>query len=288
MFGQDCYQETNELLNRAFEEKRHLIAAHRGAWGGNIIENTIPSFRLALEKGADMFECDVARSADGILYAFHDGYEKRILGVEENIESLNSAQIDGFDCLNSLGHPSGMRVHRFEDVVSHFSAGELYNVDRAWAKMPETIAILNKYPGAIKQALLKCQAREDGVLSYLNEIPQKYMFMPIVFSWEDIHKVIRYPAINLVGMELIALSPEDELFAEEVISFLHERKLFAWVNTLNLSNYSQHRFYAGLDDQAALLGNQDASWGALMNRSVDIIQTDWPYELMVYRESRKE
>ena len=94
MFGRECYSEINELLNKTFEKKKVLIAAHRGAWGGNIIENTIPSFLLAREMGADMFECDVSKSTDGILYAFHDGFETRLLGINKNIEKLSASEID--------------------------------------------------------------------------------------------------------------------------------------------------------------------------------------------------
>ena len=285
MFGKDCYKEINKLINKAFLDKKVLIAAHRGAWGGNIIENTIPSFRLALEMGADMFECDVSKSTDGVLYAFHDGYEKRILGVDANIESLSSSEINELYFFNSIGEPSGVKVEFFESIVSYFKNGELYNVDRSWGKFPETIAILRKYPWAINQALIKSHAKEEAVLNLLNECPDKFMYMPIVYSLEDVESVLSYPEINLVGMELIARSPEDELFSDEAIRFLHSKQLFTWVNTINLSNLDRHILYAGLDDENALLKDKDISWGKLMQKGIDIIQTDWPYQLKNYRDN---
>ena len=66
------------LLNAHLEQNKVLIAVHRGAWGGNVIENTIPSFELALQMGADMFECDLSKSTDGVLFAFHDTYEQPV------------------------------------------------------------------------------------------------------------------------------------------------------------------------------------------------------------------
>lgn len=67
----------NKKLFDAIEEKKVLIAAHRGALGGNIIDNTFLSAKTALAMGADIIEMDAIISTDGILYAFHDGEEKK-------------------------------------------------------------------------------------------------------------------------------------------------------------------------------------------------------------------
>ena len=66
----------NKKLFDAIEEKKVLIAAHRGALCGNIIDNTFLSAKAALAMGADIIEMDAIISTDGILYAFHDGEEK--------------------------------------------------------------------------------------------------------------------------------------------------------------------------------------------------------------------
>lgn len=40
MAGQERFKEINNILNKELEEKKTLIAVHRGTWGGNIVENT--------------------------------------------------------------------------------------------------------------------------------------------------------------------------------------------------------------------------------------------------------
>ena len=40
-------------------EKKVLIAAHRGSCGGNIPCNSLPAFQIALNYGADIIELDV-------------------------------------------------------------------------------------------------------------------------------------------------------------------------------------------------------------------------------------
>lgn len=56
-----------KLLNA----KRPLIIGHRG-YPQFAPENTLPSFKLALEAGADLVELDYYHSKDGALVVFHD------------------------------------------------------------------------------------------------------------------------------------------------------------------------------------------------------------------------
>jgi glycerophosphoryl diester phosphodiesterase len=68
------------------------IVGHRGA-AGEAPENTLESFRLAVEQGADMVELDLQLTADGILVAFHDR-DLHLLNQEAvPIESLTLDQL---------------------------------------------------------------------------------------------------------------------------------------------------------------------------------------------------
>ncbi len=50
-----------------------IIIAHRGGYGSGELENTLKSFRKAIELRVDMIEFDVRRTKDDYLIAFHDG-----------------------------------------------------------------------------------------------------------------------------------------------------------------------------------------------------------------------
>ena len=283
MFGKNSYSGINELLNKAFEKNKVLIAVHRGLWGGNVLGNTIPAFRMACDVGADMFEMDISKSTDGVLYAYHDGSEKHMLHINDNIETLSSTEINKLTYYNTIGEPSGVHIELLESIISFFKKGELYNVDRAWNKLPETIALLKQYPWAIKQALIKSPVKEIA-LEFLNECPQKFMYMPIVYSMKDVEKVLTYPEINLVGMELIAGKQEDELFQDDTIRYIHSKRLFTWGNVITLSGLSRHILFGGLDDNTALFKSKDDTWGKLLQKGIDILQTDWPLHLKKYRD----
>ena len=73
--------------------------AHRGLWGGEILENSITAYKNAVEKGYAI-EIDLYSSTDGVLFSFHDLSLKRMTGADGNVtdfgsEYLNSLRLSG-------------------------------------------------------------------------------------------------------------------------------------------------------------------------------------------------
>lgn len=285
MIGQEKYQEINHLLDLRLAEKGALVAVHRGSWGGNIIENTIPAYEAALDMGADMVECDLTLSTDGVLYAFHDGGEFRLFLKKENMTTMNSKAIDALEFRNSLGLPSGQHVQRLEEILPHFTHGELINIDRAWPALPELGAVLRRHPHALNQLVIKTPVKEE-YLQFFQDCPVKYMYMPIAHSMEDVRKVLSYPDINMVGVEAIAVTPEAELFQEENIRWIREQGLYVWTNAIQLSGLAQHELCGGYNDCKALTEGPDTAWGALLDKGYNVLQTDWPFQLSRYLRAR--
>lgn len=283
MIGRESYKEINRLLEEQLDKKKVLIAVHRGTWGGNIIENTIPAYKIALSMGADMFECDISVSTDGVVYTFHDGGEPRLFGRTENICTLSSSVIDEQICKNSIGLPSGVCVGRLEEVLATFTDGELFNIDRGWEFLPQVDEVMCQYPERIRQAVIKTPVKEK-YLEFFQNCPRKYMYMPIVYSMDDVEKVLSWPDINVVGVELIARTKEDELFQKENIAWIKEQGMYIWVNAIVLSSEKRHVLFGDLDDDTALMGDPDGSWGRLFEMGIHVIQTDWPMQLYHYRE----
>ena len=283
MFGKARYAHINKGLNRRFEEKKSLVAVHRGVWGGNIIENTVPSYVIAFEAGADIIECDVISSTDGILYVFHDGTEWRLFHKPDNIKTMSSAEIDAISCRNSIGEESGVHVERFETILQRFDNGELFNIDRAWDILPQLATTLKRYPRSIEQAIIKTPVKPEH-LRFFDTYPEKYMYMPIVYSMKEVEQVLSFREINLVGMELIAYSKEAELFQDKNLGYIKEQGLFIWANTIKLGSKPSQVLFAGLDDDYALLSSPDKAWGELFRKGVDVLLTDWPMQLGCYRD----
>ena len=85
--------------------------AHRGLWGGDILENSITAYKNAAEKGYPI-EIDLHLSTDGVLYSFHDNNTLRMTGVDKDIHTLSSTEING---LRLKG--SDEKIPTFEEVL---------------------------------------------------------------------------------------------------------------------------------------------------------------------------
>ena len=53
--------------------------AHRGLWGGNIVENSLSAYENAVKNGFPI-EIDLYSSCDGVLFSFHDQDLERMTG----------------------------------------------------------------------------------------------------------------------------------------------------------------------------------------------------------------
>jgi glycerophosphoryl diester phosphodiesterase len=119
---------------------RPWVIAHRGACGESP-ENTLESFRLAVEQGADMIELDLRLTSDGHLVAVHDLNLRRVAGHTVSVEETS---------LNILRHL---------DVSYHFHRG------RRRARIPTLEEVLEAIPPRFPLTLdLKC--RRAGRLRY--------------------------------------------------------------------------------------------------------------------------
>lgn len=286
-FGKEQYREINELLNAKFEEKKVLICAHRGSWHGNVIQNTTMAYKAALMQGADIVETDTTASYDGEVFSIHDGVEPRLFGWNKSSAHLSADQISAFHPLNGLGEPSSHHIQKLEEVFDFLCHDELINIDRTWRAAGKVPALLDQHPHMLRQAILKAPLSHREILDQLENHPVKYMFMPICYSLADVEEALAYRNLNMVGVELIAFSNDDELFSDEAIRYIHSKNLFTWVNALTLTDVPPYKpLYGDLDDDISILEGPDRGWGRLFDKQIDVIQTDWPALVKNYRFGR--
>ena len=277
------YAQINTPLSQKLTQKKCLIAAHRGSWGGNITQNTVGAYKAALQMGADIVETDVTATTDGVLYSFHDGNEQRVFGVEKSIRQMDSKEVESYHPINTCNELTAARINHLTEVLDFLSHGELLNIDRAWNIIPQLLEVLDRYPNAKYQVVIKAPLKAKAAYEYLNAHPVKYMFMPICYSFEDVESALSYPDLNVVGCEIIAFDEQMELFSDESIQRIHDRNLFVWVNAVTLGDVGVRPLYAKLDDDVSVLEDPSLGWGKLFEKKIDVMQTDWPALLYQYR-----
>ena len=74
--------------------------AHRGLWGGKILENSLTAYNNAILHGYPI-EIDLYSSTDGEIFCFHDKTLNRMTGVDGYIYQKSSKEINSYRLLNS-------------------------------------------------------------------------------------------------------------------------------------------------------------------------------------------
>ena len=258
-----------------------LIMAHRGVWGGNIIENTIQAAALAFDSGADIVEIDVCRTSDGRYYLFHDQSEPRLLGKKNHFHTLSSNEINQCAVYNSIGSVSGYTLNTLSEFLKWLPENKLVNIDRSWKYWEdESFFALLKQSGKEKQVMLKSPVKKE-FLDRFSKHGSHLFYMPIIHKAEEWTFVQSYDQIKTIGAELIVehlTSPflKDQSWLKEST----EKRIIKVANAEKLGK--DFNLFGGESDDVALF-NKD-KWVAFLDAGVDIIQTDWPYFLNIFRE----
>ncbi len=99
-----------------------MIFAHRGASDVRL-ENTLPAFQHAIERGADGVELDVQLSRDGEVVVFHDDDLLRLANRRERIEHLRAEELSRVTLLR------GGKIPRFAELLAVWPTDRWLNVE---------------------------------------------------------------------------------------------------------------------------------------------------------------
>lgn len=160
-----------------------LVTAHRGAKGLVKYENTLDSFKKAIEVEADAIEFDVRRSSDGIMFVHHDDHIQQTI-----LANLTYQQI--VELAHKIGyHPptlvevltllkgqiffdielkeTGYEILFTEEILKHLSYQEFYI--RTFED--SSIKIIKKHDRQIKVGLLLgVETPKHGLFTRLSEL----------------------------------------------------------------------------------------------------------------------
>ncbi len=78
------------------EKKNIIVEGHRG-WCAKYPENTLASFKAAIELGVDAFEFDVHLTSDGVPVIMHDANAYRTCGVDRALKEMTLAEVKALD-----------------------------------------------------------------------------------------------------------------------------------------------------------------------------------------------
>ena len=135
--------------------KEHILTvAHRGVCGGNIPCNTLPAYEAALAQGADVLETDITACADGTLFIFHPGMERRYLLSETRLGQMSADEVRNLRYVNPDGTKTQFGLMTFDEFLETYKGRCYINVDKFWSN-PESISRAIKAHGMKEQVIVK-------------------------------------------------------------------------------------------------------------------------------------
>lgn len=118
-----------QVLAAEFYQGTPLIFGHRGAKAYAPM-NTIPSFELALEQGADGIELDVRLTRDGAMVIMHDDTVNATTDGEGHVRDLTLAEIQALDAGAWFSEAfRGTRVPTLDEVFEAIGKRTRINVE---------------------------------------------------------------------------------------------------------------------------------------------------------------
>lgn len=271
----------NPLFQQLIQNKKFLIALHRGAHGGSIIENTLNSVIVAKKEQVDIVEVDISRSTDGDFFMFHDGGEPRLLRESSNINELSTKEIESLYFYNNLDVKLQAKVERTSYFLGHLTPDTFINIDRSWDFWETFLDFLDGYEELYPYLILKSPVKKR-YLDLLSDHKIKYMYFPIIYNEQELDLVETYSDINLVGFEIIEAQNNYDFINSQRFEKYKNGHFLLMANSMNLDD--DLKLFGELTDREALLKNPDLSWGKMIRMGINTIQTDWPCLLHQYRQ----
>ncbi|OPJ65032.1 glycerophosphodiester phosphodiesterase [Clostridium oryzae] len=211
------------------------IHAHRGA-SGDFPENTMISFKNAIEQGTDYVETDVQMSADGVLMIMHDEKLKRTTGAAGFLKDYTYSELKKLD--------AGMwkdkkfkkeRIPRVDELLMLAKASDVRinfeikngkipypNIEEKLINLIDEYGLLDRvmFSGFNHYSMLKCRQILDGMN---RDVKIGLLYMDYLYHPYDYCKTVHADGIH----------PAHYSVNEEIIKECHKANLFVNVFTVN-------------------------------------------------------
>lgn len=278
--------EINQRVRLLDDEKsKHVIViAHRSCWQ-NAPENSLLAVKKCIDLNVDMIEVDVRLTKDKKLVVMHDEtLERTTTGtglVSEHtlaeIQALKLKNRDGTNEAVTNEHPPSL-----EELLLAAKGKLLINLDLKESLFEQAYTIVNEL-GMSEAILMKMNA--DPVSPKLTgaSFVGRVNFMPILHECDPFYEksfcsktlapiVDDYRTYKPIAYEIVFSN--DEFLSEGVPSIETEGSR-VWVNTMFYKHSAGRLGEDGIVDP-------DKVWGSLVRMGANMIQTDYPEDVIKY------
>jgi len=178
-------QSIKSIAERLLESNRALLIGHRG-YSASAPENTLPSFQLALDAGAELIELDYHHSQDGVPVVIHDPILDRTTNARTKWKRRRT----------KVSNKSAAEIQALE-------AGSWFDTKFSKTKVPTLVEALDLICGGGAVAVIEHKAGDAQTLArLLQELELINRVVVISFDWKflrDLHALIPEQVLGALG-----------------------------------------------------------------------------------------
>ena len=242
------------------EDHEILVAAHRGSHE-NFPENSIPAILESIKNGIDIVEIDIRETRDNIPVLMHDKKIDRTTNGQGYLKDIDHKELEKYNLLFE-GKPSMYRIPDLEEALITAKDKIILNLD---FKLDDLEAMRRSYE------IISRHNMEDAVIFTVNDlklIPELYRLnpeiriMPVAFSWWKINEVVDHDFLDIIQLY-------HRPYRKQNLKRLENKEMEIWVNSL--------KKYDRLESK-----NKNGFENLIRIKKVDVVQTDYPEELLKF------
>lgn len=271
----------NDLLNP--KNKKVYVAAHRCDWR-NHPENSIIGLKSAIKMGADIAEIDLNMTKDSVLILMHDKTLDRTTNGKGEPKEYTLVEIQKFRLRNGLGRVTHHKIPTFREFLDEAKGKIFINIDKGYSYLPYVIKELRE-TGTLSQTIININANTafDEVESKYGKIADDVILMPVL-AFKDKDKAMLTMKSYFRHRNTIfqPVWSDDEQIEDVDFFEIREKGYGIWFNSLWDSLCGGHA-----DDRAIEQDEKDKTWGWLISRGANILQTDRLAEQLKYVKKKK-
>lgn len=272
---------TKELLNP--KNKKVYVASHRCDWR-NYPENSIIALKSSIEMGVDIAEIDLKMTKDSVLILMHDRTIDRTTTGKGQPNEYTLKEIQKFKLRNGLGRASDHTIPTFREFLDVAKGKIFINIDKGYDYLPQVINELRE-TGTLFQTIININDNTtlDEVEKRYGKISEDVTLMPVL-AFKDKEKATETLSSYLRHRNTIFQPVWSDDKQIDGIDFhdLRIQEYGIWINSLWASLCGGHH-----DDRAVEQNEPDESWGWLVKKGANILQTDRPVLQLKYLQKKK-
>ena len=254
------------ILNDFYHHpERVLVAAHRSA---HLVhpENSLAAIRDAIAIGADIIEVDVRKTKDGVYVLLHDEKIDRTTTAKGAVSNYTYDELNAIPLLQN-GQPTNERIPTFESALLAAKGRIMVDIDFKLDSTQDAINVCKLISEAGMQKQVLFFVYDYPYTSIIDSIDNSIAVMPRAYNKEDVVNILKTYKVPVIHVDRAFYN--DTLMGE-----IRSHDVRVWINALGK-----------FDDLEKTQKN--LSYDSLLKmKAVNVIQTDYPANLLKYLQER--